>query len=127
MKKLFAALIMVLLIAGSATAVNDFYLRNGDTGPYYYAQITDKDGAVDLSGATVTFSMRSLTGTAKVTDQSVTISDAANGYIEYHWQAADTDWSTTFLAEFSVTLGGLEYTFPSKGSARVIITDNFSY
>lgn len=127
MKKIVIAILMVITIAATATAVNELYLRNGDTGPYYYAQITDKDGAVNLTGATVTFSMKSLTGTAKVTDQDVTISDAVNGYIEYHWKASETDWSTTFLAEISVTLGGVEYTFPTRGSAKVIITDNFSY
>jgi hypothetical protein len=124
MKK-YLLCVLFLLLVGQTFAATDFYLRKGDTGPYYYVQITDSSGAVNLSGGTVTVTMKSLTGTVKVDAAAASITSAANGYVEYQWTTTDTNWPTNFLIEFKLTLGGRIYTFPTRDTARVIIKDNF--
>lgn len=123
----FVGLVLMVPVCVSA-GPRDFNLRVGDTGPYYYAQIVDQNGdAVDITGATVTFSMRSMTGTAKVSGSAMEISTASSGEIEYRWDAADTDWAATFAVQIQMTLGGLTYSFPTSGVAKVIISDLFSF
>jgi hypothetical protein len=128
MKKMILIFAFLFGLVSPAFSVKDLDLKKGATGPYYYAQITDSTNtAVNLSGATITCTMKSLTGTAKINAVACNVTSATSGYFEYRWAANDTNWCTTFLIEFTATVGGLTYIWPSKETAKVIIRDNFSY
>lgn len=101
-----------------------FYIKQGDTAPALRATLKDPDGtAVDLTGATVKFSMRTASGTVLVNKQSVTLVTANAGIVEYAWQAGDTDTAGTHLGEFEVThTDATVETFPNDSYARVIVT-----
>jgi len=128
MKKSLAILILLFLTV-SANAAQDFYIKKGMTGPYYYFQITDNAGAVNLTGATVTFSMLDSSGattTAKVNAAACVVTSAALGYAEYHWTATDTDTAGVYIVEIGVVLNGLSYIIPARDRAVVVVRDNYN-
>jgi BppU N-terminal domain len=129
MKKIIC-FILFLGLSCSANAVNDLYLKQGDLQPYYYAQITDKNGPVNLSGSTATayFSMRdfnNVNATPKINRQSAVVTNPASGLLEYRWNAGDTDTPGTYAAEFYIIpTNGAGYSVPTRDQARVIIVKN---
>jgi len=94
------------LVLGDAF-VRTVYLVKGSTGPDLQITLKDQDGnPVDLTGATVTFSMvNTSTGATKVNAASATVTDAAGGKFKYSWGASDLDEAGNFLGEFTVTVG----------------------
>jgi hypothetical protein len=99
----------------------DFEAKVGDTGAALQFHLTDDVGSpADLTGATVTLSMRPVAGgPLKVAAATCTITDATAGRGEYRWSAGDVDTAGEFLAEVRVTLAGRHRTFPAVGAARV--------
>ena len=81
----------------------------GDRNPPITETITDSNGdPVDLTGTTVTFSMRAVnSSTDKVANQSATIVTPAAGTVRYSWAAADVDTAGTYLVRWRVTAAGL--------------------
>lgn len=104
-----------------------FYLKQNDTQPALRAQLKDGDDVpIVLTGATIRFHMRTISGTVKV-DAAATIITAANGIVQYNWQAADTNTIGTYQAEFEVTYQDTTIeTFPNSGYIRVEITDDIA-
>lgn len=100
-----------------------FYIKQGDTAPNLRVTLKDPDDtAVNLVGATVTFSMRD-GSTAILTKEACTLVDAANGVVEYVWQSGDTDNAGTHAAEFEVVYADSKIeTFPNSGFFRVQIS-----
>lgn len=131
MKKI---LFLVLLLSFSsgifALTTNSIHMKKNDNQPYYFAQIKDSAGdAVDLSTATVTFSMvdaTDLTDTPKIDDVAMVVTDATNGYVEYRWASGDTDTVGIYVLEIKVTIGSLIYTLPTNRQDKIIIVDRFS-
>jgi hypothetical protein len=81
--------------------------------------------AVNISGATVRFSMRKISGEVVVSRAAATVVDATTGSVRYNWQAADTANAGAFQAEFEVTYSDDSVeTFPNDGYIPVIITDD---
>lgn len=104
-----------------------FYIKQNDTQPALRAQLKDGDDyPIVLTGASVRFHMRTLTGTV-VVDEAATIITPANGIVQYNWQAADTATVGSYQAEFEVTYndGSIE-TFPNSGYIRIQITDDIA-
>lgn len=90
-----------------------FYLKKGDTNPKIEAVLSDSSGPVDLAGATVTLRMSVEGGTDPILEEAVVIADAANGAVEYQWQAGDTDTIGTHIIEWKVEFAdGTIATFP---------------
>ena len=98
-------------------------LKQNNTSPVLQTTLLDGDGnAVNLTGATVTFTMIDDDGVAKVSDGSVTLVDAVNGIVKYAWSAADTDTVGEFSASFEVTYSDTTVeTFPISSYIRVSI------
>ena len=99
----------------------DFIIKKDDDLPNIRATLFDGVGVpVNLSAATVEFRMASLAGGVKASGSAVVV-DAANGVVEYAWQAGDTDTVGRYRAEFKVTIGGELQTFPTSGYISVSV------
>jgi hypothetical protein len=103
-----------------------FRMRRGDLQAYYYASVVDSDDvAVDLTGASAVFSMRSVDGTLKIDRKAAVITAATSGYLEYRWASGDTDTAGEYYIEFEITpSSGGKFTLPAYDKAVVIITDD---
>lgn len=81
-------------------------LKRGDIEPDVEITVTDENGAaVDLTGATITFSMANsrLPGVAVLDDRPGELVDAPNGKIAYRWTAGETDIEPgTYEGEFTI-------------------------
>lgn len=106
----------------------DFTIKRGDTFPFLRAVLSDANGPVDLTGATVKVILKTpgLSGTVVVNDVC-TITNAANGIVEYEWDPADTATVNTLDAEWQVTWADAEVTtFPNEGFKSVAITQDLA-
>lgn len=73
---------------------------------------------LDLTGATVVFTMRNrATGVNKIDEQVCVITAALTGDFEYRWAAGDTDTIGEYDGEFKITLG----------SGKVLIVPTHDY
>lgn len=99
-----------------------FTLKQNDTSPSIQATLKNASGsAVDLSGATVKFHVKSVDGTLKI-NQTATLVDEDNGVVKYDWQAGDTDTVGTYYAEFQVSYADLTTeTFPNNDNIVILI------
>jgi hypothetical protein len=81
-----------------------------------------------LAGHTATFSMRVKGGALKVTNETASIPDAANGHLDYNLVAADVDTSGEFEGAFEVThtASGNKFTVPGTGYIDIIIEDDIN-
>jgi len=99
-----------------------FSIKQNDTSPSLQATLKDaSQTAVNLTGATVMFHMKSVDGTIKV-DAEMTITNAEGGVVQYDWQTGDTDTVGTYYVEFEVTYSDLSVeTFPNNGNKVVTV------
>jgi len=103
-------------------------ITQGDTLTPLAATLQQKNAsgnyeAVDVTSKDVKFCMVKSDDTTKValTDSNVSKVDAANGKVQYDFQAADVDTAGTFYAWFVVESGGELDTFPADGKAWKIV------
>jgi len=100
-----------------------FFMKQNDTSPDL--QVTLKDGdnnAVDVTGATIVFSMSDIGGVVKVSEQSVTSVTEASGIVKYTWASGDTDTPGTYKGEFEVTfVSGAIQTYPNSSAEKLEI------
>jgi len=100
-------------------------IKQNDTSPILQGTLTDGAGVVvDLTGATVVFSMRDETSlTLKIDKQACVLVDAVNGVVSYTWLAAnnDTDTPGTYIGEFQSTNGASVETYPNNEENRLFI------
>jgi hypothetical protein len=96
----------------------DYMVKAGDTGPYLTDTLTYSDqSAVDLTGATVTIAIRSLSSPLPVTvTGTVSVVSATDGAIQYAPSAADTATPGNYMASWVVVFpGGQRMSFPTDG------------
>lgn len=99
-----------------------FYIKQGDLTPTLDATLLDPNGnPVNLTGTTVRFHMTPVGG-AILINQSATVVSAATGQVRYTWTGTDTATAGNYLAEFEVTTGGVQQTYPNDRYISVIIT-----
>ena len=106
-----------------------FYIKQNDTLQRITRDLRDAFGApVNLTGATVTFSMRvKPAGAVKVSAATANIVNAGLGRVRYNWVAANTDTSDEYEGEFQVTFSdGTIQTFPNDGYIPVIVPDDIA-
>ena len=104
-----------------------FYIKENDTRPAITANLTDaNDAAVNLTGATVAFSMRvEPAGTIKISLGAANVTNSEAGQVSYNWTTANTDTPADYEAEFQVTFaGGAVQTFPGRNWIFVHIIDD---
>jgi hypothetical protein len=104
-----------------------FHMKKGDTSPSLL--FTLSPASIDLTGATVRFSMRPKDGGAVKINRAaaVIVTPTGTPTVRYDWQAADTDTAGHFDAEFEVTYaGGAVETFPNDSFIRVSITGDIA-
>lgn len=99
----------------------DFRLDTDATLPSLEVQIFDQGSPVDITGATVKFSMEDLAGTPKVTDATVVLVDALQGIVRYDWAAADVNTTGIFIGQFEITIGTRKYLQPNNAAERLRI------
>ena len=89
------------------------------TLPKLTVQLFDGDDAVDLTGATVTFTLRDGSGTAIVLDAAAVLLNATQGIVEYQFETADVDTSGFFFAQFKIAIGSAFYLIPNDTTQRL--------
>ena len=112
-------------------AIQQHEIAVGDTLTPMGAQLRRRNAAgiledVDLTGLTVKFQMVDEDGTAVVaeTTTGVTVVTAAEGKVQYDFQAADVDEAGTFYGWFTVYSGTEKDTYPVGGRKLVIRIDD---
>lgn len=95
-----------------------FIIKKGDTFTPLEAVLRDISGRVNLTGATVVFSMKSIAGVLKVNAQPATIGEQtiSAGSVSYEWADDDVDTVGKYRGEFVATFpNGKSVTFPRGG------------
>jgi hypothetical protein len=102
--------------------VSDFIIKEGDSDPAIEATLQRDGSAYDLSTAQRVDIVIGALRDPPVIDAQATVTDAANGVVEYAWQSGDTDQPGTYRTEWVVTTAsGAEATFPDAGYKTVTI------
>ena len=101
-------------------------LREGDTSPAAEAVIKRGGVIVDLTGCTVTFTMREQNtyGYLKIDASAAVVTDATGGAVEYLWatDGTDTDEPGVFHGTWEVTLpSGRTETYPTLHPDVILI------
>ena len=106
----------------------DFVIKQGDTLPVLQQTLTDSTGAaLNLTGATVNFVMRSLVSSTPIINSSATITNATSGIVTYTFTAANTATAGTYMANWVVTTsGGATLTVPSDGYLSIAVEQNLT-
>lgn len=84
----------------------DFEIPKGRLLPILTATLTDANGAINLTGATVRFQMRLPGSSTLKVDAAATVVNAVAGQVSYAWQGTDTDTPALYVAWFEVTYSG---------------------
>lgn len=101
-----------------------FQIKRGDTKTPLKVALSDDQGPVDLTGATVTFVMSAWSGKRTINNGSAQVVDATNGVAWYVFNPGETDVAGTYRAEFHVSYSDGRYeTFPTLGYITVTIND----
>ena len=102
-----------------------YELKRNDTYPPVIATLQDEQGTIPLTGATVRFKMAPAPDsglTVSPISRTCTITDAANGKVQFSWQVGDTATAGVYRGEFEVTFpNGAVETFPSNDYINIII------
>lgn len=103
----------------------DVTLKQGDRLPRLARQFLTNNAATDLTGATVTFDMwNAETGTQVILNGACSITNAAQGQVEYAWTSGDAALPAgAYLGAFTATFAGpRELTAPNNGMIVIQIT-----
>ena len=104
-------------------------LKAGDTLPAFTAQLLDNGDPYDLTGKTPELHMNeegSDLSAKKIDGATMTVTDAANGMVEYEWSSTETDTEGDFNLEIVVTddATNATRTFPTDGFVNVRVFED---
>ena len=102
----------------------DFYVGEGDTKADLQVVLLDGNNtAVDVTSATIVFSMLQLRSKRLLVDRSaVTIVTAASGIVKYLWGATDLDQPGDYEGKFEVVFSDSSIqSFPNNRADRLRI------
>ena len=99
--------------------------KRTDTYPIT-ATLKSNGAAINLTGYAVTINITDkVTGAAKVSNASVTITDSVNGRVSYTPSASDVDTAGSYNVEWkAVSPGGTTYHLPTKDYDPLDIQQN---
>lgn len=100
----------------------EFIISKDARFPDLEVKLLDGNVPVDLSGATVAFSMEDSLSVLKVTLAVGDAPDGVDGIIRYQWAAADVDTVGRFTGQFKATKGGKDFLIPNNSNQRLRIT-----
>lgn len=105
------------------TSNNPFVIKRNDTSPTMQATLYNPDEtAVNLTGATVRFHMKTQDRNTIIVDQPAIIALAAGGVVAYEWQVGDTANNGSYFAEWEVTYAdGKIETFPNDEDDDIVV------
>ena len=101
-----------------------FYFGQNDTSPTLTDTLFDANGnAVDLTGATVHFTMTDRFGVVVINAATASIvAPATNGNVSYTWQSGDLANAGTYRARWIVTFaGGAIESFPNADGPNTLL------
>lgn len=102
--------------------MSDFNIKEGDRDPAIEATLERDGSAYGLSTAQRVDIVVGALRDPPVVDAQATITDAANGTVEYAWQSGDTGEPGTYRTEWVVTTSsGDETTFPDAGYKTITV------
>ena len=105
------------------------YIKRGDTRPHFDVALEDLKGRpVNLTGSTITFSMRDAsTDVLKVNAATCTILNSHRGECRHSWLSENTDTAGTYEGEFNVVdKDSRSQTFPSDGFVLIHVTESMN-
>jgi hypothetical protein len=102
-----------------------YELKRNDTAPAITATLTDENGVIVLTGATVRFKLAAAPEsglTFTPINRVCTVTNATKGQVSFAWQAGDTTQAGIYRGEFEVTFaGGSIETYPAGEYLDIII------
>lgn len=99
-------------------------VKKGDLWPPVTGVASDRNGPINLAGATVRFRLKQRDGRKKVDGVGSIDGDPALGRVRYDWRAGDTDTPGHYHAEFKITLAsGQPVTIPNEDYEDLVIWD----
>ena len=102
-------------------------IKKGDRLPLVVATLRQSGSLVNLTGGSVKFIMKSVTGGAVKVNAACALTTPASGIVTYSWALADTDTPGKYHAEFQYTdAGGLRMTFPNNEHLVVLVADDIA-
>jgi len=104
----------------------DYTSKQGDAGQVLSASLTDNLGnPINLTGGSVTFVSRAMTGVAPTTNLPATIVNPTSGAVSYTVTAADTATAGRYVIEWHyTTAAGVLGTWPVDGYQEWAIEEN---
>lgn len=104
----------------------DLFMKQGDLLPELTATLEDALGVVNLTGASVVFTMRPVGSTTPKVNGSASIISAPDGTVKYTWSGTDTDTVGDYHGEFEATFGIKKMTFPNDRHLFIRIVDDLA-
>lgn len=109
---------------------NQIILKKGDTVPIRELELQEENTngdkvPIDLTGSSIEFFVFDENNEEMIIDgSSVSITDAANGLIQYEWKDSDTKKTGTYKGEFVVTYANGQLTVPNDGYIGVTVNED---
>ncbi len=98
--------------------VKTLQITQHDLQPFYFFQIKNSSGGVDLTGATLRVTMRNLTTAVRKIDRATdrhNLTSITTGVGQIEWQLGDTDVLGMYALEIEVTPSGAgKFTVPTR-------------
>lgn len=97
----------------------ELFVVQGDTAPSFFKQLLDQNNAApDLTGKTVTCTVKPEDGCRRASTTTATVVDARGGYVRHDWVAAETQSPGLLLVSFNDG----SVTYPADGWYHVRVT-----
>lgn len=102
-------------------------IKQNDSGRPIVDTLSDTDGSINLTGATVKMLARNSDTGATVINAPATITNAGGGQVSYSLTAADLQTVCVLQFEWQITFGtGEVFTVPSSGYHYISILDDIA-
>jgi hypothetical protein len=126
MKKIITALLL-LTLCSQAHAIDRLNIKQGATLPIYRVTVVDTSGAtVDLTGCTVTATMRQDGNTTNAfSNVPAVVSVPTAGYFDFYWNTSQTAKVGTYTIQFTIAGPAGTYGLPTGTLAPITIEPSY--